>query len=389
MKYIAYSLLICSTLFAQDVTRDPNISHRIRPQATTSHKPIPLPLPFNQGDDILPKSAIAGYNTPAGVLLKNSYGANVSDLFFDATFLYYYAKQDGLNLANSGRIVTPAGTSLVSTAISNGTILSQNFEFNPGFKVGFGMNISEWCVAANYTWIRQTTNTSQDAPAPEPTGNGAWITNNWFQQTSTAGQSIAGSALASTWTLGIDLADLSASRPFYQGSNLTAAPFFGIRGAWIRQEINVDLTITPPLSTPEQTVVSTNSSNSWSVGPRTGFDAACLLWKGFRIDSTAAASLLYTQFTHVAHQENDGAIALTQTDLQTLTPELDLSLGLGWGTYLAKQRFHLDLSAGYDFNIFWNQNQIRKNLDEAITGVSPTAGNLYLHGLNITTRFDF
>ena len=67
----------------------------------------------------------------------------------------------------------------------------------------------------------------------------------------------------------------------------------------------------------------------------------------------------------------------------------ELGLGVGWGSYLRAYDFHIDVSADYDFMIFWSQNMIRKLLDDTLTGTSPSSADLYVHGLTVTGRFDF
>ncbi len=161
--------------------------------------------------------------------------------------------------------------------------------------------------------------------------------------------------------------------------------------------MDVELTTSPLLTGLADAFVleSNNSSNAWGLGPRAGLEASCLLGKGFRFLGDAAVSVLYTQYTHITHQEAPltaalpNPIGITQTNMQTVRPELDLGLGIGYGTYISKQRFHFDLSANYDFIVFWEQNMIRKLLDEAITGVGSAANNIYMQGLNVTARFDF
>jgi hypothetical protein len=162
----------------------------------------------------------------------------------------------------------------------------------------------------------------------------------------------------------------------------------------------MDVAVTPPTSIftslTSPVILSQNSSNSWGVGPRVGLDASYLLGMGIRFEGRAATSLLVTQFTHVRHKETQATVGNLPTTLGSsihnyncVRPEGDLSIGLGWGRYSPKGRFHFDLTANYDFLVFFEQNMIRKLLDQTISGVSPAVSNLYFQGLNITARFDF
>jgi len=68
---------------------------------------------------------------------------------------------------------------------------------------------------------------------------------------------------------------------------------------------------------------------------------------------------------------------------------MDLSMGLGWGSYFKCRRIFWDLSATYDFNIFWEQNMMRSLADLTNTGSDGAASNLYLHGLTLRTQINF
>ena len=72
-----------------------------------------------------------------------------------------------------------------------------------------------------------------------------------------------------------------------------------------------------------------------------------------------------------------------------LTPNVEFDLGLGYGTYFCNNEWYFDLTIGYDFNYFWNQNFMRNLVDGQQTYSDSDAGNLMLHGLNITARIDF
>ena len=66
-----------------------------------------------------------------------------------------------------------------------------------------------------------------------------------------------------------------------------------------------------------------------------------------------------------------------------------MGLGMGWGTNLAKNRFHLDFEAVYDFQAFWNQNYMNDLGSFPSLGFGSGGDDLYFHGLTFRTRFDF
>lgn len=347
----------------------------------------------------------AGYNAPATIDVRPKWGSCSHDatVFFDLSFLYWYAGEEGLALAETG-------------ALSGGTIyyaenthtLFPSFDYKPGFKVGAGLTLDhEWTVFAEYTWFRGTDKTTSDlalgtintaGTAAALTGTNVWVVNDWFLQGTSSAQALAGSLVSSKWQLAMDLIDALLSRPFYEAKRLIISPFGGLQVALIRQWMDVYLTENGTLFpgvTPIEPLHSYNHSSSWGIGPKMGLKGEYLMPKNFRVQGDLAASLLYTSYD-VTHKEdrastafNAGPFTASYSDYTALRTALELGLGLGWGSYLYGNSYHIDFSAQYDFLIFWSQNMMRKLLDDTLTGTGPSAADLYLHGLTIKTRFDF
>lgn len=328
--------------------------------------------------------------------------------FADVSFLYWYGGEEGLSLASSG--VFSGSTTFLATQT---TTYFQDFSYKPGFKIGLGLIASsEWVVSAQYTWLRGENTTNIQAGTNGTTagtftalsGTPVLLVNDWFLQGTTAGQALSGSGLSSTWKYGLDIIDLTASRPFYQGRSLIVTPFTGLRTAWIRQNMRVALTEAAGLfasalpigSSPSQPIVSQNYSNGWGIGPRLGIEGDFILPMGFRLEGDIAGSLLYMHYSTLSHSEdrastsfNAGPYTANVNGYGCLRPVGELSLGAGWGQYIYGRDYHIDFSASYDFNLFWNQNMIRFMLDEILTGTGSSPMNLYFHGLTLTGRFDF
>jgi hypothetical protein len=76
-------------------------------------------------------------------------------------------------------------------------------------------------------------------------------------------------------------------------------------------------------------------------------------------------------------------------DYTCLRPMLEANLGLGWGMYLAKNRYHIDLSATYDFNYLFSQNMMRVLNDINLLGSSGNGLDLSLQGLTLSAAFHF
>ena len=190
-----------------------------------------------------------------------------------------------------------------------------------------------------------------------------------------------------------DLIDLEFSRPHYLGKKLIFKPHFGFRGGWIDQKYNLEAQVTWR-SENESSFYFNVSSKSWLIGPRAGLDSQWLLGEGFSLFGNLASSLCYQHFNVKYKETTVPDLALEfNSDSKTkdyyVNPNLEFAVGINWGSYLAENQYHIDLSAGYEFHIFWNQNQMSVLKNDNNQTPHTKAGDLMLHGLTISGRFDF
>jgi len=345
----------------------------------------PAQKTFSQGEELLPNQYMAAYNAPARIDVRGAW-----DFYANGTFTYWQAIQENMEpgLVNNSTVTTDA---------VNGDIVNCCFKYKPGFKVGVGMNFDHdnWDGYAQYTWFRgvDTTSTTLDTNNANITIMPMWGHPSTIQADTFFTQS-------QRWRLHMDLLDLELARSYYVGTCLTFRPFFGARGAWIRQNNNVTYTNTVATSTANTTTIS-QKSHSWGVGPRAGININWLVGQGFRFYTVGDADILYTRYTKLrSHGSTSIDNVLTtsaqthvrQNNLSYLRTHLDMELGLGWGTYFDNNNWHVDLFAGYDFQVFFDQNMFRHfngtNAAMAANSISPN-GNLYVQGLNTGVRFDF
>lgn len=347
---------------------------------------------FYQGEPLKGCQCSPAYNLPAAIAVNNKW-CGCYNVFMDASFIYWHADEEGLELASNSdlRILDDNLFQPQQTIY-----LLQSFEYKPGFKVGAGIiGENQWMLYSEYTWIRDRMAQSNSTPpaSDRPGDLGIWLMDDWFIQFPVTGNNIS-----SVWRLHMDLVDLNLSRPYYQGRTLTISPFAGLQAAWIRQSMNIEINVIQPgVTLPPQPTISISRSNCWGVGPKVGCNGYCLLPMGFRLEGNASASILYTRFTKIVHKESKVLTTAFFSDFQSrltnydcLRPISELSLGLGWGSYVACQKYHIDFSASYDFLIFWQQNMIRRLADLQVAGFLGSAPlDLHLHGLTVAGRFDF
>ncbi len=308
----------------------------------------------------------AGYNHPAEIDV-----AGCCDIFTTAAFTYWDVQQDGMKIGS-----TYTSPSLGSSGFKD--VLFMNDEYKAGFKVGIGANTrnDDWVVAANYTWFHHALNRHQ--------GSFPFLSTP-FVLIGGGGAGVVFTSSEHRWHFGIDILDVEMGRPFYQGTKLTVNPFFGVRTQWITQRYKISGQTT--LGSPSN---PTWKTGSWGIGPRFGFDMNFLLGEGFRLIGSASGSLLYTHYSPLRYREPTATpgYSISIGNQNYLRGDADGKLGFGWGSYLGMNKYYLDFTATYDFQVFWNQNMITWMMNNQ-SGVDGSPGNLYLNGLTISGRFDF
>jgi hypothetical protein len=368
-------------------------------------KPCETPCPpvcFERGFPTDPCCTPSAYNEAAAIDLLCGW-----DTFITANFIYWETMQGGMELAIPGQGTIAGGVlTLPAESAVGKKLLVQDFEYKPGFQVGLGWSGGKdhWTLYAEYTWLHGTTHTSANAPAPGVESvngvalpqNGIWFPTSWLGNYFINENA---TSISSSWKYKIDLIDAQISRPYYSGTRFLVEPFFGLRGALIRQHLDLtaNTLATTDVATPSATREVDYQSRAAGIGPRVGVNGNWHLGYGIRFIGNAAASVLFTGYDvkqNIASPDATGTFRFPQStkidDYNALRPSVDLSLGLGWGSYLNCRRFHMDLAATYDFSVFFEQNMMRYLADITSYASSGAAcGNLYLQGLTVETRFDF
>lgn len=342
-------------------------------------------------DGRLPDSYPGIFNAPASVEVVDGW-----DLFATTSAIYWRVSQDYMDAGRSAEFA-PRGSPVPA---QNATSVYPTFEYQPGFKVGVGAAslFDHWSALLQYTWLHQKTSSQAGSvPSSLSTGQTIWVPNDWFNTlASNDTPTVQASQIRTDWKMDLDQLDLLMTLPFYESPSGIIYHYGGIRALWIDQNYTVRAVLAEHLTTPP--AVSDNSSQCWSAGLLAGIGAHSLLKWGFRLEGMTKISLLYTRFTKLSHQENDQgfgaspAINGSMAPYGCIRPVSELGIGLGWGSYVKKGRYHLDLAARYDFNIFWNQNMLRQtvgSLGDSYVGYANTAGNLYLHGLSVDACLNF
>lgn len=338
---------------------------------------------LRQGHEMTKQQMHCAYNAPANIQVRGSW-----DLYATASYLFWQAREENLELGLSTSTTAPDAISSYST------VKYPKFAYRSGFKVGLGLqtDYDNWDAFAEYTWYHTGSVNTKFNPA-----SGSFI----YPIQGAIQEPADFTSATQSWNLKMDLVDLSLARAYYSGTKLTVRPFFGARGAWIRQTLNTNYFDS---SVNSDNTYMHSSSVSQAVGPRMGFESNWLTGYGFRLIGNASGDILYTRYDVKFDQTGPSTTASQiQTKIDAshadyLRTHAALDMGFGWGSYFNNNNWHIDFLAIYGFQVFWDQNMIRFFSQAAPIGgeSSPNFGksfapngNLYIHGLTFNVKVDF
>ena len=314
--------------------------------------------------------------------------AHGADVFITADFIWWKATQDGLNYAmtgvlgnNSAQLVpVPGGIS------SRGSVKDPDFGWEPGFKVGLGLNLSHdgWDLYAQYTWYHSNQSSST---------NGAGITNDVPAVTDSL-LALGDTRRSANWDLHFNVIDLELGRNFYVSQFLTLRPHAGFKGTWQSQDFDVsvrpvngfEINNTP---TGDATYKSSQDHDVWGLGVRLGFDTAWYFVKDWSIFAKVAWTAMWSHYD----VDRKDTLSATNDFFNTTFVNTELNnyrvkhvgefeLGLRWEIWFYDDNYHFAIQAGWE-------EQVWINYGNFIRIYNDVQNDLSLHGLNLKLRFDF
>jgi hypothetical protein len=313
--------------------------------------------------------------------------ARGADVFVTADFIYWNVRQDGLAYANTGTI---KGFLLLTdqNIATKGHVFHPDFKWEPGFKVGLGMNLSHdgWDLYAQYTWLRSKPNRTSKASVVNDVNN---LKANW--QVYGLDPLVDDLIYADTkWRLRFNVIDLELGRNFYASKFLTMRPHIGLKGSWQDDDlVNRYRFIPMDLSQ----VRMRNNIDYWGIGVRTGSNNAWYFMRNFCLFGDFALSALWSRFEirrkdfntrdFVNEPENEILHLHTENTVRSLKAVLELTIGLRYDVWWSDDDYHFGLQAGWEEQLWFSHNQHYKVLEEG------AHGDLTLQGLTVKARLDF
>jgi hypothetical protein len=300
---------------------------------------------------------------------------------FTADFIWWKTNIGGMEYATTG--YADGGTVYVPFGSSpkQGQVVQPNFDFEPGFKLGAGLDFAYdgWDLYANYTWLNGETKRNSISSHK---GSAALTL---IQMVDLYGDVYINELTkeSSEWKQHFNVVDLELGRNFFISRHLTLRPHFGLKSAWIDERfklkcLEVDTKYLDKL---------TRKQNLWGIGIRAGLNTVWHFSRNWGLYGDIAATGLWSDF-HVKFKDKQ-TYSTTATSANTLNtryviteviPVFELGLGLTYMAWFDDDQYLFQVSAGWEEQVWLDFNHI----------IDPSRiGNLSLQGLTIKAGFAF
>lgn len=351
------------------------------------------PTCVSKADDGIEIQTTCAYNASARYDILRPW-----DVYFTADFLLWHVSEDNLEYGLSAESVFGD--------VPHSKVLSPEFHYTPGFRLGIGGNFDydNWEIYSEWTHIVAHGGNHADAPSHGtiyPTQMPAYVAEMIFVDLA-AGR--PGALFAkTTWKMVYNTLDLAVGRPFWVGKKLSFQPLVGFRGAHFKQQYN---TTYQTVGLPDNVFLGTTQCHSkldsWSIGPRFALDTNWFFGYGFRLFGDVGLSVLYTDFNIGKKVTNDfiinnaigkgGPLLSTshKRDYHQSRPSFEGGIGIAWGHYFDNCKSHVDLALSYEYTCWVDANGDFHFVDDLNPGnIIYPGGELSLHGATVRARFDF
>lgn len=334
------------------------------------------------------------------------------------SWLVWQSKIWGLEFAAKSYIPTETAPASTFNTFEE-KLYIPDFAWKPGVKIDFGYQLpcDGWDLNTRWTYYHaHFTSLKKHFEAEiNPPGIGViplWFYPFFYTSFGANGEPVRYRSAAANWNFNFNSIDLEFGRASIIHRNVLLLRFIaGAKGAWMRQHYHADyangttvqaLRIRDEATRNLQLLSSrfAHGQHSWSLGPRLGLDSTWPIGCGFNLIGNGAFSLLYSFFRTATEFDDlviEGTTPLSlrlhrNEKFHELTPVLEARFGFGWGTHFGKQKnpYGIDLAISYEWQYWWSQNHVRRNYTAINPGATFDArGDLQMHGLNASLRFDF
>ncbi len=327
-----------------------------------------------------------------------------ADPFLTADFIWWRAQEEGLQYAFNGLSNANPGIAGNPGApykqADKGSTKRPDFDYEPGFKVGFGLKFRHdgWDAYAQYTWWRNEKNDTKSS-VHRDSDNDSYVMGDIFCPSSIFAQGFFSGGVGQNgliafdtqsaeakWSLHFNVLDLELGRNFWISKWLTLRPFVGMKFSWLDQDFDVEYE--KIFATPNFQTKVLFDLDQFGVGLRAGLDSTWYMWKNWAVFGELAFTGLWNDFDSkrkdlFSNGSNPFQTILNLHDSNHLVSVvLEWALGLRFETAFHHDDFMFMLQAGWEQQVWFNQNQF-------ILMPTASSANLNFEGLTLKAGFYF
>ena len=288
----------------------------------------------------------------------------------------------------------------------NGDVKANDFGWDIGLKAGIGYKTphDKWDVYARYTYLNaeDTATNRKDVPS--------------IMIALKSLSALVCGRTKSNINIDYNNIEVELAKAYFISSKFSIRPHFDIKTTWLDLEQNITYTF----SDYRNTLFSgldfkvSHDCKIKGFGPRAGIDGKLFIGHGFSLHGEVAGSILYGYFK-TRHKENWPLLQRSETvtvggkhysvkdKFHQFIPFAQMFTGLGWDSYINKDRQHLSLKAGYEIQYYWRVNQM-SNVDQSLrystsspitraggfrTNSQKLSEDLMFYGITGEVRLDF
>ncbi len=327
-----------------------------------------------------------------------------NDIFIEADFIYWVAKQEGNDFAVTGAAITVPGTLDPNTGLTAGSISDEGKTYaphariKPGFKAGIGCDIrnGNWELFAEYTFLYSE---AKKSVSSDDVNGGilpifSYVPNNGIFTHATfdvsGGATGIVSAAHANWNLHFNNVNLELRKELQLCPCFTLRPHFGLQGSWQQQRSTYNYTVA---SFSNVSNVLGNSQvkyhqDYWGIGLRAGLDSVWEWCDHIGLYANTAVSALWGRFDAHAHAHDTSTLAPIHSDvlvadqtnnLHTVNPVLQLEAGVQFDWCWCDD-YQFLLQAGWEEQVWFFQNQHSSSIANT---------SLVLEGLTVRLGLEF
>lgn len=338
-------------------------------------------------------------------------------VFVSAAYTLWTAREAGLAVADSNYYEPPVD------GPTRGCTWYPQWRLRSGFKVDVGIYLDHdcWDAVIEYTWFYNWNNRKHPISLNNACAPGK-LYSTWSVCECPCDDGLVPPCVISDlttvvldcasrkWDNWLNRIDGQLGRTFYFGHFSTLRPFLGILGAWDEQRFNFDYTVACNGHQYEWR----NQQKWWGVGPYGGFEPsfifppgdACnmwsifldsglaMLWSHFQADQRLLLPIPSTNTTTAPSPCSPcdpckpckpcfNTQAWYQDCFWTITPMLELALGIRWETWMECDWYFL-VQAAWETQCYFEHNHFRP-----MGYPQQGHGNLTLQGFTLKARFGF